>query len=241
MQRFYIENLNTTNYNLVLKNKEIIQQLTKVLRSKIWDKIILFDWIDLKDYIFEIKKILKKEIILEQIDRIQKDSEINFELNLYQALPNKLDKIEYILQKGTEIWFTSFTFFRSDRSQKLILSNNKIERLNNIIIEAVEQSWRNKVPKLNIIPSLAFWTWLKIPWENIFFHTQDNKSINIKVLEIQKENWVNLFVWPEWGWGENEIKIFEENNFKKVYLWNRILRTETVWNVVWFCIINKEA
>jgi hypothetical protein len=36
----------------------------------------------------------RKEVVLEQIGRIEKKSEINFELNLFQALPNKLDKIE---------------------------------------------------------------------------------------------------------------------------------------------------
>jgi 16S rRNA U1498 N3-methylase RsmE len=57
----------------------------------------------LYDYIFEIKQIEKKEINLKQIDRIKKDSEIDFELNLFQAIPNKLDKIENIIKNGTQI------------------------------------------------------------------------------------------------------------------------------------------
>jgi hypothetical protein len=52
----------------------------------------------LYDYIFEIKEISSKEISLEQIGRINKESEINFEINLFAALPNKLDKIEYVIK-----------------------------------------------------------------------------------------------------------------------------------------------
>gem|GEM_PF-7041255 len=35
MQRFYINDLNTTDYNFILKDKDIIHQLIKVLRVKI--------------------------------------------------------------------------------------------------------------------------------------------------------------------------------------------------------------
>jgi 16S rRNA U1498 N3-methylase RsmE len=33
------------------------------------------------------------------VEEIKKNTELNFELNLFQAMPNKLEKIEYILQK----------------------------------------------------------------------------------------------------------------------------------------------
>jgi len=40
MQRFFLENLETSNYNFVLNDKELFKQITKVLRSEIWDKFI---------------------------------------------------------------------------------------------------------------------------------------------------------------------------------------------------------
>jgi RsmE family RNA methyltransferase len=46
-------------------------------------------------------------------------------------------------------------FFRSKRSQKLNLSENKIERLKKIIIEASEQSNRNIVPELIIFDDIC--------------------------------------------------------------------------------------
>jgi 16S rRNA U1498 N3-methylase RsmE len=50
---------------------------------------------------------------------------------------------------------------------------------------------------------------------------------------------VNLFIWPEWWFSDKEVSEFEKNNFKKIYLWDRILRTETVGIVTWFYIVQS--
>jgi len=223
MQRFFLEDLNTKNYSFTLINKEIINQIIKVLRSKIWDKVIFFDGEDLYDYIFEIKEIGKKEIIFEQIDRLKKESEIDFELNLFQAIPNKMDKIESIIKNGTQTWITNFLFFKAERSQKLNISEKKEKRLNKIILEASEQSERN------IIPSLIIWDKIdfkNLEWQNLFFHTKNNKSEFLKNIKIESSLQINLFVWPEWGFSDLEIEEFEVNDFTRIYLWERILRTE---------------
>lgn len=237
MQRFYLEDLNTSNYNFILTDKELVNQIVKVLRSKVWDKFIFFDWKDLYDYVFEIKEINKKEISFEQIDRIKKDSEINFELNLFQAIPNKLDKIESIIKNGTQIWITNFLFFKSERSQKLNISDKKIERLNKIILESVEQSERNIIPNLVIWDKIKFWL---LEWKKVFLHTKNDNSIKIRDVEIGDSEIINVFIWPEWGFSEDEVLDFEKNNFKRIYLWNRILRTELAWISSSFCLIQNK-
>ncbi len=226
MQRFYLEDLNTTNFNFVLKDLDLIYQIWRVLRSKPWDRLILFDGKDLWDYIFEIKEIKKNEIILEQVNRIEKKSEINFELNLFQAIPNKMDKIEDIIKNWTQIWVSNFLFFRANRSQKLVISDKKIERLKKIIIEAVEQSNRNFIPWLVIWEKPNF---VNLEWKNYFLHTKNNDSKLLKDIKINSWEIVNLFIGPEWGFDEDEIWKFWRNNFESLYLWERILRTELAW------------
>lgn len=239
MQRFYIADLNTTFFTLVLTDIDMIHQLTKVLRVKVWEKVIFFDWNDDYDYIFEIKQINKKDIVLEQVWRDQKQSEIDFELNLYQSMPNKLEKVEYIIQKWVEVWIRNFVFFRSERSQKLVVSDSKIERLNKIMIEAIEQSGRNYIPELVILDKFDF-SVLKND-ENIIFHTFSHESVSLKELKLDFSKNINLFVWPEWGYSDAEMKEFKKIFWKKVYLWERILRTETTGIVTSFFIIqNKE-
>ena len=65
---------------------------------------------------------------------------------------------------------TGFYFFRSERSQKLNLSENKIERLERIITEATEQSGRSVIPKLIIEESLSLDACLEN--ENILFNEE---------------------------------------------------------------------
>jgi len=237
MQRFYISDLNTTDFNFSIKDKEIIHQLTKVLRIKVWENIIFFDGSDSFDYIFRIKNILDKSIDFEQVWREENKSEIDFELNLYQAIPNKLEKIEYIIQKWVEIWIKNFVFFRSERSQKLIMSDNKFERLQKIAIEAVEQSWRLHVPEIVFLDKYDFSPLIKN--QNIFFHTISENSKLIQKTKIDYDNTINLFVWPEWGFSDDEIKKFKNMFFEQVHLWDRILRTETTWMVTSFYIIQN--
>jgi len=237
MQRFYISELNTTDFTFILNDIQIIHQLTKVLRIKVLEKVMFFDWNDNYDYIFQVKKIDKKDIILEQVWRVENNSEISFELNLYQAIPNKLEKIEYIIQKWVEIWIKNFVFFRSERSQKLLMSDNKMERLQKIAIEAVEQSWRLQVPEIVFLDKYDFSPLIKN--QNIFFHTISENSKLIQKMKIDYDNTINLFVWPEWGFSDDEIKKFKNMFFEQVHLWDRILRTETTWMVTSFYIIQN--
>lgn len=237
MQRFFLESNSLGNIEVILQDEEIIYQLVKVLRVKLWDEVIFFDGSNPIDFKYKITSIDKKNIIFSFIEKIIKIQE-NYKLVLFQALPNKIDKIEEIIQKGTEVWYSEFNFFRAERSQDLRLSPNKIQRFEKIIKEAVEQSNRNIIPTLNFLEKLDI---TSISWEKLFFHTDTNNSNKISVVDFDfnfGKN-INIFVWPEWWFSPRENEIFEKNTFKKVYLWNNILRTENTPIVVWFYILHK--
>jgi 16S rRNA U1498 N3-methylase RsmE len=63
------------------------------------DEIAFFDGVVNLDFVYSIKKIAKREIVFDFVESYEINNEIDFNLNLYQALPNKLEKLEYILQK----------------------------------------------------------------------------------------------------------------------------------------------
>lgn len=236
MQRIYLPDTDISQNEILITDTHLLHQLTKVLRIKNGFQVAVFDGKTHIDRIFEVIHIERKKITLNYLHQEQNNSEIDFELTLYNALPNKLEKIEYIIQKGTEIGFTSFVFFRSQRSQKLVLWDNKIQRLEKIIIEAVEQSGRAKIPKLNIQEDLDF---NSLPeGKNIFFHTKNHNSSDLN--SISKKSWdkINLFVGPEWGWSDSEVEILEKNT-SRIHLWNRILRTETTGVVTGFFILQS--
>jgi len=226
MQRFYIHNLDTTNFNIKIEDKDFIRQILKVLRWKIWDKFVFFNGEDFIDYIFELKNIDKKFLEFEQVGREEKNIQNKIEINLFQAIPNKIDKIENIIKNGTQIWVSNFLFFKAERSQKLVISEKKLERLKKIIVEASEQCGRNTIPEIVIWEKPVL---TKIEWQKIFLHTKNNNSILLKDLKIDKNEIINIFVWPEGGFSDDEVWKFERNDFKRIYLWENILRTELAW------------
>jgi len=234
MQRFYFENIK--DY-LFIEDKNFINQVLKVLRSQLWDKFIFFDGKKHTDFVFEISEIQKNKIFFKKLEEIDKNSEIDFEINLFSSIPNKLEKIEFMAQKWTEVWVSNFYFFKSQRSQKIFLNENKVDRIKKIIQESAEQSNRNKIPNFQIIEKIDFEKLKKE--KNIFLHTKDENSLKLK--EIKAKSWekINIFIGPEWWFSDEEIEIFQKNNFQKIFLWNRILRTETVGFTVAFFIIQN--
>ncbi len=242
MQRFYIKNLKIKENIFSLREKNIVYQLVKVLRTRIGMELILFDWEENIDYLCEVVDFAKKEISLKLLKKIEKNTESEFEINLFQALPNKLDKLEYIIQKWVEVWIYKFFFYRSKRSQKLSITEKKEERLNRILVEAIEQSGRNKISEL-ILSSKVSPLENKETWNNIFLHTKNKNSQKlsefINNLPTESQTWdshLNIYIWPEWGFSNEEVERFEKNNFTRIHLWNRILRTETAGIVTAFTL-----
>lgn len=101
MQRFFFSHL-PLGKDITISENSFVHQISRVLRATIGESITLFNG-DGQEYIYTIGTITKKEIGLsfqETHKGIQDSMKI---IRLYQALPNKYEKIEYILQKGIEV------------------------------------------------------------------------------------------------------------------------------------------
>lgn len=101
--------------------------------------MVFFDGKEIQDYIYRVIHINKNSISFKRTAIISKDSELKTHLSLYQALPNKLSKIESLVQKCSEVGYREIIFFESERTQKLVLSDNKKQRIQKIVVEAIEQ------------------------------------------------------------------------------------------------------
>jgi 16S rRNA (uracil1498-N3)-methyltransferase len=139
--------------------------------------------------------------------------------------------MEIILQKLTEVGVDEIVLVQTKRSVVKVddkKEDKKFERWERIIYEAAKQSKRGKIPKLRGI--LTFNETVSdmknndlniCPYEN-------EKTISIKSA-IKNENIdsVGIFIGPEGGFDEEEIKALQNEDVKVVSLGPRILRTET--------------
>ena len=76
---------------------------------------------------------------------------------LCQALP-RMNRLDTILEKGTEIGMSEVWLFPGDRSEKKSLSPNQLKRAEHIFISAIKQCGRLHLPKLVLKPSLKDWS-----------------------------------------------------------------------------------
>jgi 16S rRNA (uracil1498-N3)-methyltransferase len=137
MQRIYLPDMKFLDV-LEISEKQLYHQLTRVLRARIDQEVIFFDGKKQEDHLYSMIHIDKNSVSFKRKEIISKTTELLTELTLYQAFPNKLSKFETIVQKCSEIGYKRIIFFESERSQKLVLSENKKERIKKISIEAIE-------------------------------------------------------------------------------------------------------
>ena len=143
------------------------------------------------------------------------------EIILAQAIP-RMNHLEWIIEKGTELGATAFWLFPGELSEKNTLSPNQEERLKALSIAAMKQCGSLFLPAIIVKPSLSQWT--PIPGSLIYGDTRENAP---KIPHALKDP-VVIFIGPEKGFAQKEIEILEHRlKALGVKLHDNILRTET--------------
>jgi len=212
---FFKENLSDNlNSNL---DKSQSHYISKVMRIKEGESFSLFN--DSGEWEAKINEI-KKGIVNFTIVKKLKKSENNREIWL-AFTPIKLNYLNFMIQKATELGVTKFIPILTERT---IVRNLNLERLSKIIIEASEQSNRIKLPKLEKLIKLG--EFIKLYKDtDIIFGDLNSKNNEIK---IKKDNPICVLIGPEGDFSEKERKeILNLKNTKSIKINNNILRSET--------------
>ena len=159
-------------------------------------------------------------IYLESVTYFEK----THDLILLQAMP-QANKLEFLLEKGTELGATEFHLFQGDKSVSRKGREN-FHRLNLKIISALKQSGRYYLPKIKEISPICHW---ESSFKHAYFGDLDQKApLLYEILPNSNEAKTYFFCCgPEAGFSEKEVSSLKEKNFKGVCLHSNILRTET--------------
>lgn len=161
-------------------------------------------------YIFGAKK--ESGTLLESKSELLTEKEFSIGL----ALP-KSQKLDWILQKGTELGITKFhliTFLQSDRKE---LNENRAKK---IVMGASSQSRRHTVPDILVYGTLR--EFLDKNLDIFYLHPNSENSLN----NLNSITSIPV-VGPEGGFRDEEIKLFTERNSRGYTLGRNILRIET--------------
>lgn len=233
MQRYFLENKNINGSTVKIIGDDF-HHITRVMRMEPGEEIITVNEDGLAG-IAKIAEITNGAVVGTVIEWKNEESELPIKVAIVSGLP-KGDKLEYIVQKGTELGATEFIPFIAARSvvkwdQKK--ASKKIERLQKIAKEAAEQSHRSILPTVQEPMTVAQLIQYaeKFDFKLIAFEEEakrGEKAQLAKVLTAVQSGQSILFVFgPEGGLTIEEVDKLSEAGFIACGLGPRILRTET--------------
>lgn len=167
---------------------------------------------------------------------LEEDPELPVQVTIAQGLPKK-NKLEWILQKGTELGASRFCLFQGDRS--VVKWDDKkrdqrLKRYEKIVQEAAEQSHRNQLPETayhaNIqgVVQNERYDVLLFAYEEEAKRTDDRKQSFSTLLETCAPGTrICILIGPEGGFSEEEASFIIQAGGNPIRLGPRILRTET--------------
>jgi 16S rRNA (uracil1498-N3)-methyltransferase len=131
-----------------------------------------------------------------------------------------LDKFELVLQKATELGVQSFIPLLTDRMElRIERVRGKEERWRKIVLEAVKQSGRSKIPPIET--PVKFDEAIARPGQKIVFDADaDERTTN-------HEPPITMFIGPEGGFSERELELARKHGASFQRLGPRRLRAET--------------
>ena len=214
--RLFFEKSLSLNLNSTL-DKSQSHYLSKVMRINIGKSFSLFnqsgEW---EAKVENIDKGIVEFLVIKKLRSANREKEI-----WLAFAPIKLNYLNLMIQKATEIGVTRFIPLLTERT---IVRKLNEKRINKIIIEASEQSNRLKVPSLDKLTKLD--TFLKSNQNaNIIF---GDLNTNNKKVDIKNKNPLCVLIGPEGDFSLKEREgILKLKNIIPLKINDNILRSET--------------
>ena len=212
--------------------KEEAHQIIRVLRLVEDDQVAVLDNSGVVHYVrlrVDSTALTVSGMIIETQPVL---SEPKTHLSLFFGLTSR-EKVEWILQKGTEIGVSAFYPFTSSRTlgKPGSVSIKKLERWERIIKEAAEQSGRGILPELHTPKDLAICFSEASRDHDLCLIAYEAVDQNAQSLPDALERFsgagIALFVGPEGGFSEKEVQLGLVAGCRVISLGARILRMET--------------
>lgn len=196
--------------------------LAKVMRKKEGESVELVNGKN-QFALAKIKHIKKREVQLEVVN-IKLSLNPIYSIILCQALPRQ-NRLDYILEKGTELGMTEIWLFPGELSEKSNLSAAQRKRGESILIASMKQCGRLDLPKIKEMPPLFNWDQKLFLYPSFFGDLSPQAP---KFSEIfKKNNGILFFNGPEPGFSQSEKEILKNNSAQGVSLHLNTLRSDT--------------
>ena len=222
MHRFFLDFNKLGAGEIELFDKEFVFQVFKVLRFRVGETLILFNQ-NSDDFIYKIIGVNKNCVRLSFLSSVSNVSVSKRKIRLFFSMTKQMEKMEFVLQKCTELGVSEFFPLISQRTERGVLE--KKERLLRILKEATEQCGENKIPLLHEERELKdeFLSDRKgfVP---VFAHLNGDDFIYNKFMDFCN---IDIFIGPEGGFSDEEFVSAKKFGFNCLKFSERVFRAET--------------
>ena len=231
MYQFFVEPCQIQGNQIVITGKDV-NHIKNVLRMKPGEEIAVSNGIDGKEYRCGIEEIFEDEVVC-ALRFVKEDAlELPSKVYVFQGLP-KADKIELIIQKAVELGVYQVIPVASKRAVVKLdekKAKNKIERWQGIAEAAAKQSKRGIIPQIGPVMTMKqaveFSKCAKV--RLIPYELAEGMFKTKEIIEgLKPGEDVAIFIGPEGGFEEEEVKMASQSGIEPITLGKRILRTET--------------
>lgn len=238
MHRFFVEAVAPRGEAVQLGGR-VAHQIARVLRLRPGEWIVLLDGSG-DERLVELTRVSPSSVLGLVRERRQNRAEPSLAITLYQGSLRR-EKMELVLQKGTEVGVAAFVPVRCERTivgREPDQEGRRLERWRRIVTEAAEQSRRGRVPEVMAPAKLADALEESrrggisvVAWEG-----ERVRSVRSVLRELTREpltsRRLNVFIGPEGGFTDREVELATGLGAKIVSLGPRILRAETAGPIV---------
>ena len=148
-------------------------------------------------------------------------------VHLAIAPTKMLDRIEWMIEKATEVGVDEITFFHSKFSERRVV---KIPRLEKIAISAMKQSHKAWKPVIHDIVSFKDFIASPVEGRKYIAHCYEEiprVSLFTELQALDPTEPVTVLIGPEGDFSIDEVQMAIEAGYQSVHLGNSRLRTET--------------
>lgn len=218
MQLFFTKNIQGNIATFEMEEARHIQ----VLRKKIGDQLRFVDGAG-GMYLGEIIEVHKKQCMLRILEHNPSYNERKVKLHIAIAPTKNIARLEWFLEKATEIGIDEITPILCDRSERKRI---RTDRLGKITMSAMKQSLKAYLPKLNELAD--YQDFIKQGNDDVKYiaYCNDDALNHLKKEYSTAEN-VTILIGPEGDFSPKEVKLALENGYKGISLGESRLRTET--------------
>ena len=201
-------------------SKEESKHLTKVLRKKIGDKITITNGNGL-EWQGELINISSNSTIAKKITSKQHTQPIKL-IHLAIALTKNNNRIEWLIEKLTELGIASITTLLCEHSERKV---DRTLRFEKITIAALKQSQQFYLPKIQPLKTFSDFIGGGIT-NGYIAHCKESSKENLANYNLNQDE-VTLIIGPEGDFSLREIELAEQAGIHSVSIGSQRFRTET--------------